>query len=558
MMRVGGIAPRAVVASLLSVLFLSAPWRTRAFQSRPVLHSVAASSLKSTPRATSTPRLSTSSSSLSELPSPPSKGGFLRRFRDLVSYLKNPDKFIARRSEELGPVFQMYMFLKPTVVVGGQDNVKEFIRLREAEAEVIYPSLPDSFLDLHTKWGALNLDSNDILFKQARGLFKDVLASPEALSYHTKILEPAIEEYVEKLVRRVEKNSKQEFLLVPEILELCLQVFSEIFSGKGLTKEQIQMFIDYNNGLLALGENSGNFKKGKLALDALKAEMLARFKALGDPSIPMDASGKFYYNNVFGREGFEDDDRIGTGIVLFVWGAYVECASLMLDALALSHQKGTEDSAKENVICKNVVKEFNQAKASGLLQSDFKFWSTAMPYTTGVLRECLRLEPPGAGVPRSGIKDFELAGYRIPANVPVMLEPRIGNMDPNLYAEPTQFQPLRWTPKDNKALAEETSKCPFAGSALNLGPGSWFPGGNGAHKCPGVPLAEIVSAIFLAKMSERLTWEFSGSGLTEDGQIDFVRIPVKILPDNFGFYFTSVSDASKAKDEASEPVESAP
>ena len=478
--------------------------------------------------------------SLSELPTPPSKQGFLRRIRDLVAYLKNPDEFIERRSQELGPIFQMYMFLKPTVIVGGQENVKTFIREREAEAEVIYPSLPDSFLHLHTKWGALNLDANDILFKQARGLFKDVLASPEALSYYTKKIEPAIENYVDELVRRVEENSTQEFMLVPEVLELCLQVFSELFSGKGLSKEQVQMFIDYNNALFALSEISPTFKKGKLALDTLKKEMLERFKALNDPSIGMDTSGKFYHSKVAGREGFEDEDRIGTGIVLFVWGAYVECASLMLAALALSHQKDLQTDSQENLICQNVVKEFNRAKESGLSQSDFKFWTTQMPYTIGVLREALRVQPPGAGVPRSGTKDFELGGYRIPASVPVMLEPRIGNKDPNLYAEPNRFEPLRWVPADNEAFSEDASKCPFAGSALKLGTGSFFPGGNGAHKCPGVPLAEIVSAIFLAKMSERLTWKFSGSGLTEDGEIDFVRIPVKILPDNFGFYFAPV------------------
>ena len=472
--------------------------------------------------------------------------------------MKNPDQFILRRSQELGPVFEMYLFFQKTIVVGGQDNVKEFIREKELKAQVIYPSLPDPFLELHTKWGALNLDANDILFQQARGLFKDVLSSPEALSYHTKTVEPAIEEYVNQLVRRVQdsnpKNHQEEFQLVPEVLELCLQVFSKIFSGQGLTKEQVQMFLDYNNALLVLNKNSKDFQKGKAALDTLKAEMLTRFQALenNDPSIGMDVPGKFYHSKVFGREGFDDDDRIGTGIVLFIWGAYVECASLMLDALALVHKYGEREQDQDknnnnnnnNPIRENVIREFQATKASGLEQTDYKFWTSSMPYTTGVLRETLRLEPPGAGVPRSGTRDFELSGYRIPANVPVMLEPRIGNNDPNLFQEPSQFEPFRWTPTNGKAedLNASASKCPFAGSALKLGPGSWFPGGNGAHKCPGVPLAEIVSAMFVAKISERLNWKFSGSGLTKNGEIDYVRIPIKILPNNFGFYFEPATE----------------
>lgn len=493
--------------------------------------------------------LSSSASSLEELPLPPSKKGFLRRFRDLFAYLKNPDQFIIHRSQQLGPIFQMYLFLKPTIIVGGQGNVKEFIRERELEAEVIYPSLPDSFLELHTKWGALNLDANDILFKQARGLFRDVLSSPEALSYHSKTIEPVIEDYVNDLVRRVQEDPNQEFQLVPEVLELCLQVFSQIFSGKGLTQEQVQMFLDYNSALFSLSKGSKDFKRGKDALDTLKAEMLSRFRALDDPSIGMQVPGKFYHSKVYGREGFEDDDRIASAMVLFIWGAYVECASLMLDALALVHKYGgnnNDNDKKKNPIRDNVVAEYRRAKASSDFQeTDYEFWSTAMPYTTGLLRETLRLEPPGGGVPRSGTIDFALGGYRIPANIPVQLDPRIGNNDPTLFEEPSKFEPYRWTPSDNKSSQEGASQCPFAGSALKLGPGSWFPGGNGAHKCPGVPLAEIVSAMFVAKISERLDWRFSGSGLRSNGEeIDYVRIPVKILPDNFGFYFEPATAAA--------------
>ncbi|EED95462.1 hypothetical protein THAPSDRAFT_261525 [Thalassiosira pseudonana CCMP1335] len=157
-----------------------------------------------------------------------------------------------------------------------------------------------------------------------------------------------------------------------------------------------------------------------------------------------------------------------------------------------------------------------------------------MPYTNGILRETLRTAPPGAGVPRFSYDDFELAGYRIPANYPVMLDPRIGNMDANLYTKPEQFEPLRWVPTKAKESA-----CPFQGSALNLGIGSWFPGGFGAHQCPGVPLAELVGRMFITKISNEFdAWEFSGEGLDKSGDIDYVKIPVRIPRDDFGMRFT--------------------
>jgi cytochrome P450 len=465
---------------------------------------------------------------LSSLPLPPQKGGLFRRFRDTFDYLKDMQGFMTKRSAELGPVFRMYMFFRPIVVVGGQDAVGEFIKGKELQAEVVYPQLPQPFLTLHTKWGALSLDANDILFKQARGLFKDVLQTPEALSYHVKTIEPEIERYVQALVQRVKNNPDKEFYLVEEIKDVCLQVFSKIFSGQGLSEEQVQMFIDYNAALLELGERTGQFKKGKAALDTLKVEMLRRFHDLDDPSIDASVAGKFYHDQVAGREGFENDERIGTMIVLFVWAAYIECAALMIGSLALMQKyKGGARG--------HVLQELKGRQLKARDPIELKFW-TSMPYTVGVLRETLRLQPPGGGVPRYGPSDFMLAGYRIPAKMAVMMEPRIVNRDPNLYAEPLKFEPFRWTSESKQE--ESASSCPLRGTALNRGPGSWFPGGNGAHRCPGVPLAELVSTMFVAKVSDHFTsWEFGGSGLTSDGEINYESIPVRICPPEFGLKF---------------------
>ena len=476
---------------------------------------------------------STASESLEHLPTPPKKSGFLRRFRDTISMLKDPDGTIAARTAELGPVFEMYQFFKPIVVVGGQDAVKEFISGSELKSEVIYPDLPDSFLDLHTKWGALNLDANDQIFKEARLLFAEVLSSVEAMSFYTKTIEPEIDAYVEKIAKRIEADpSDNTVYLAPELIDLTLQIFSKIFSGKGLNSDQVQMFVDYNAALLSISKNSDQYRKGMDALVALREEMINRFNSFEGSDLPDDAPGKFYHSKVYGREGFENPERIATGMVLFIWGAYVECASLMADSLALMVEYN-DINARENIL-----KEFELRTESGdSTPQDYSFWK-GMDYTRGVCRETLRVKPPGAGVPRYGNNEFELAGYRIPAKMSVVLDPRIGNMDPGLYTNPKEFQPLRWTPASSKVANDSSSKCPFQGSALKLGLGSWFPGGNGAHKCPGVPLAELISSMFLTKMSQRFeSWEYNGDGLDKDGSVKYNMIPIRIPPDDFGMNF---------------------
>lgn len=462
---------------------------------------------------------------VSALPLPPNNGmNIIRNIRDSFSYLSNPDRFIAKRTKELGPIFLSYAFFKPQVYCGGQENVKEFISGTELKKKVIYPSLPDTFVELHTEWGALNMDSTEEMFKEARVLFGDVLSSVEAVEQYSKAADKEIDAYVNELAERVKENPDQPIYLSPELKSLCLQIFSKIFSGKGLTSKQEQQFIDYNSALLSLSKNQEGYKKGKEALESLRLEMLDRFHEL-DGDISADTPGKWYHDQVYNRENF-NDERISTGMVLFIWGAYVECASLCVNSLALCSKYGLEDKID------NIREEFNSRVETGMKSDNPKFWNN-MSYTTGILRESLRLEPPGAGVPRFSNEDFQVGGYRIPAGTPIMLTPQIGNNDDALFVDSQKFEPKRWVPVKN----ESESSCPFSGTATKLGLGSWFPGGFGAHQCPGVPLAELVGRMFLTKMSSKFdSWEFSGEGLTKDGEIKYVLIPVKIAPDNFGIF----------------------
>ncbi|KAL7483069.1 hypothetical protein ACHAW6_008736 [Cyclotella cf. meneghiniana] len=468
---------------------------------------------------------------VSKLPLPPNQGmNLYRNIRDSISYLTNPDRFVADRSAKLGPIFLSYQFFRPTVFLGGQKNVQQFISRTELKNSVVYPALPDTFLELHTKWGALNMDSTQPEFKEVRKLFGDVLSSREALEQYSEAADKEISEYVNNLAERVRQNPDKPIYLVPEIKSLCLQIFSKIFSGQGLTEEQEQQFNDYNDALLSISKATNQYKKGKQALDDLTVEMIRRFRSLDDPNISSDTPGKWYHDQIFDRPNFGDnEERISTGMILFIWGAYIECASLCVNSLALSYMYGLQDKID------GILKEYFTRQATGIPTSDPKFWDE-MPYTNGICRETLRITPPGAGVPRFAYEDFELAGYRIPGEYPVMLDPRIGNMDPTLYTEPNSFEPLRWVPSKNGA---SDSSCPFQGTALNLGSGSWFPGGFGAHQCPGLPLAELVGRMFLTKMALKFdTWSFNGDGLTKDGEIDYVKIPVRIPPNDFGMRFT--------------------
>ena len=463
---------------------------------------------------------------LSSLPLPPHrKPGPFRNIRDTISFLVDPHKFTVTCAKELGPVYLTHQFFKPIVVVGGREAVKEFISGKELSSEVVYSALPDQFKELHTKWGTLNMNANDELFKESRKMFADALQSNEALQHHTEYINQELDKYMADLERRITENPEKPIFLVPELTSLCLQIFSTIFSGEGLTKEQEQLFIDYNAGLLTISKKSNKFVKGAEALNTLKSEMETRYLRLDATVGQLNKNpGQFFHDILYNLEGYKNNyDRISSVTLLFIWGAYIECAALMIDAMLISK--------KDPETLSRVLDEYRSRLATFHPESSYKFWS-GMPYTLGVVRESLRLIPPGGGTPRFSTKDFELQGYRIPANTAVVMDPRIGNSDPELFKNPEEFRPIRWVPANQD---DTSSKCPFRGTALNKGSGSWFPGGYGAHQCPGLPVAELISKMFLIKMANRFTsWECSGSGLTRKGEVKYNEIPIKIPVDELG------------------------
>jgi retinoid hydroxylase len=471
---------------------------------------------------------------LQDLPLPPQKPpGPFRKIRDLLAYVKDPVQFIYQRSQTLGPIFRCYLFLKPTVVIGGQEAIQALVTSRENQMQIIQSALPETFTILHTKWGALNLDATQVQHKQARALFAQVLGK-DALLHYTPFLDAALDTYIEDLYQRVRQRPSEPIYLVPELIDWTLQHMSILFSGQGVTPEQVQWFRDYNNGLLALSKRTPAFHKGQVALEQLRQVMHERLESPRTSNNNTMAS--VYLNAVHTAPGFTDvPDRRATKSVLMIWGAYVETAALMINALSLLvpdtvlYQPGRAERIRH---------EYAQQLQES--QSTFKnttaLWNlyNSVSYTQGLVRESLRLIPQAGGGFRTSPVDFEFMGYRIPKGTVVTMDARIGNLDPTLYPEPRTVAPERWM------RASTESQCPLRGTALGQGLGAWIPGGAGAHACPGIGLAELLAKMFLVKMTDRFErFECSGSGFQRrTGTIDYVQVPIKIPVDQFGLYLT--------------------
>jgi cytochrome P450 len=434
----------------------------------------------------------------------PRRRGFLIGLRETLAYLLDPDGFIATRSGELGPVFGTTLFFRPTAVIGGPASVEEFVTRERTISE---SSLPAPFTALHTPDGALN--QSGARHRATRAGYQPLFQA-SALESYLPVLTEAITGFTDGIAQDGETYIARDGKV------FCLNLFAELFAGEALSSEEIEAFMTYNAALLSLSRWLPSFRRGMAALTLLQKHMKQRLERFRKGELK-SACFSLFSTNHDEQDRPWSDERIATATILLIWGAYIEVASLMASTLILSESK-TE--VRDQILREATEQGLADRSAIGTLAQ----WT--LPYTEGVVREALRLNPPAGGGFRLASEDVAIAGFRIPAGTVITADPRIGNRMPTLYPEPAVFQPERWIKNDDKQ-----SRCPFAGTATRLPKGAWFPGGIGAHSCPGIPLAELCGRIFLVRWMQAIkTWrQPEGSPNT----IPYTLVPIKIPSDSY-------------------------
>jgi cytochrome P450 len=119
---------------------------------------------------------------------------------------------------------------------------------------------------------------------------------------------------------------------------------------------------------------------------------------------------------------------------------------------------------------------------SGALDEDAL---SKMTETDKVFREALRLVPPVPFIPRKALRDFHWKGFDIPAGTSLALNPGVTMLSPELFTNPTKFDPDRFGPD---RLEDRVHR--FA----------WTPFGGGAHKCLGMHFATMQVKLFIATL----------------------------------------------------------
>jgi len=112
----------------------------------------------------------------------------------------------------------------------------------------------------------------------------------------------------------------------------------------------------------------------------------------------------------------------------------------------------------------------------------------ALPYTTAVVNESMRLLPPAYIVGRELTADAEIGGMHFPNKTHFICPQWVVQRDPRWFVDPMSFRPERW----------------LNGETDNLPKFAFFPFGGGARVCVGQHFAMMESILILAVLVRRL------------------------------------------------------
>jgi cytochrome P450 len=108
-------------------------------------------------------------------------------------------------------------------------------------------------------------------------------------------------------------------------------------------------------------------------------------------------------------------------------------------------------------------------------------------YAEAVVRESLRLYPPGLFSPRQAMRDIEVGGSTIKKRTMILWSPYVAGRS-YLWGDPLTFRPERFIDPDNQPAIDS----------------AWMPFGKGPRACIGFALAMMELTLVLARIAERV------------------------------------------------------
>ncbi|OVA03554.1 Cytochrome P450 [Macleaya cordata] len=156
-----------------------------------------------------------------------------------------------------------------------------------------------------------------------------------------------------------------------------------------------------------------------------------------------------------------------------------------------------------------------------------------LPYLEAIVKEALRLHPPGPMLARESIEDCKIGGYDVPAKTKLFVNIWSINRNPKYWKDPLEFKPERFIatkPLDEDCEGEGKGEDYRTSSQIVKDvKGQHFdllPFGCGRRGCPGMRLSLLEVPAVLATLIQCFDWKVVGN----NGVIDMTERPGLAVP----------------------------
>ncbi|XP_031104263.1 premnaspirodiene oxygenase-like [Ipomoea triloba] len=173
-----------------------------------------------------------------------------------------------------------------------------------------------------------------------------------------------------------------------------------------------------------------------------------------------------------------------------------------IKAVILDLFAGAVDTSKTTTVCAMVEMVKNPrvlAKAQAQVREVFKGKEKVeesdmekLSYLNLVIKETLRLHPPGSVIYRENNKESVICGYTIPPRTRVLINAWAIGRDPQYWEDPESFKPERF----------ENDPMDFTGNQFK-----YMPFGSGRRICPGISFGLANVCTPLAHLLYHFDWE---------------------------------------------------
>ncbi|XP_016489015.2 geraniol 8-hydroxylase-like [Nicotiana tabacum] len=124
-----------------------------------------------------------------------------------------------------------------------------------------------------------------------------------------------------------------------------------------------------------------------------------------------------------------------------------------------------------------------------------------LPYLQCIVKETMRLHPPGPLFLRQAQKDVEVCGYFVPKGSLVLIHVWLMGRDPTIWDDPLVFKPERFWGSEFEVRGQDFELIPFGG---------------GRRICPGLPLAMRTVPVILGSLLNSFEWKVEGEIAPKD------------------------------------------